>query len=202
MLQAGPWPSMCCQYGVMAGTFRSMQLELIYLLKCHHRSLYDNMYGSTASATGDGDYKRLAPRVLRLANQLRELGVESVLQLPTIVIAGDQSSGKSSVVEAIAGVALPRAEGTCTRCPTEVRMRWVRAACWCVLCDWWVTCFPALAAYEARTAEVSMVCFRQHAKPAPPKCSEQPNAFAPGARVRAAAPFSSPCSFRKRMEDG
>ncbi len=77
------------------------------------------------SAIGDGDYKRLAPRVLRLAIQLRELGVDSVVELPTIVIAGDQSSGKSSVVEAIAGVALPRAMGTCTRCPTEVRMRWV-----------------------------------------------------------------------------
>ncbi|KAG2432195.1 hypothetical protein HXX76_009115 [Chlamydomonas incerta] len=41
-----------------------------------------------------------------------------------LVIAGDQSSGKSSVVEAIAGVPLPRSDGTaCTRCPTEVRMR-------------------------------------------------------------------------------
>lgn len=102
---------------------RAQRLDLTYLSEYHHSGLYGNMYGSTRSATGDGDYKRVAPRILRLANQLRELGVDSVLQLPTIVIAGDQSSGKSSVVEAIAGVALPRAEGTCTRCPTEVRMR-------------------------------------------------------------------------------
>ncbi|GFR49982.1 hypothetical protein Agub_g12125, partial [Astrephomene gubernaculifera] len=68
-------------------------------------------------------YHHVSARVLSVANKLRELGVESALQVPTLVIAGDQSSGKSSVVEAIAGVALPRSDGTCTRCPTEVRMR-------------------------------------------------------------------------------
>ncbi len=39
------------------------------------------------------------------------------------VAPGNQSAGKSSLVEALAGVALPRATGTCTRCPTEVRLR-------------------------------------------------------------------------------
>ncbi|PNH03187.1 Interferon-induced GTP-binding protein Mx1 [Tetrabaena socialis] len=68
-------------------------------------------------------YSRVSSRVLEVANRLRELGVDSALQLPTLVTAGDQSSGKSSVIEAIAGVALPRADGTCTRCPTEVRLR-------------------------------------------------------------------------------
>ncbi|KAG2440608.1 hypothetical protein HYH02_010187 [Chlamydomonas schloesseri] len=69
------------------------------------------------------DYHRVSARVLGIANHLRSLGVDSALKVPTLVIAGDQSSGKSSVVEAIAGVALPRSDGTCTRCPTEVRMR-------------------------------------------------------------------------------
>ncbi|KXZ49643.1 hypothetical protein GPECTOR_20g500 [Gonium pectorale] len=71
----------------------------------------------------DTRYRAVSAHVLGLANKLRELGVDSVLNVPTLVIAGDQSSGKSSVVEAIAGVALPRSDGTCTRCPTEVRMR-------------------------------------------------------------------------------
>jgi hypothetical protein len=73
------------------------------------------------------EYHRVSSRVLDIANRLRELGVDQVLKVPTLVIAGDQSSGKSSVVEAIAGVSLPRSGGTCTRCPTEVRMRWVPA---------------------------------------------------------------------------
>ncbi len=62
-------------------------------------------------------------KVLDLGNTLRELGVASDLQLPTLVLAGNQSSGKSSVIEAIASVPLPRKADTCTRCPMEVRMR-------------------------------------------------------------------------------
>ncbi|KAG2426403.1 hypothetical protein HYH02_014830 [Chlamydomonas schloesseri] len=68
-------------------------------------------------------YQKVAACLLHAANQLRGIGVDSYLKVPALVIAGDQSSGKSSVVEALAGVSLPRSDGTCTRCPTEVRMR-------------------------------------------------------------------------------
>ncbi|KDQ60443.1 hypothetical protein JAAARDRAFT_125646, partial [Jaapia argillacea MUCL 33604] len=44
------------------------------------------------------------------------------LDLPSIVVAGNQSAGKSSLIEAISGVATPRDAGTCTRCPMECRM--------------------------------------------------------------------------------
>nr|BAF46281.1 dynamin related protein [Chlamydomonas reinhardtii] len=83
------------------------------------RVLQQSQHGPMA-ATG---YQRVSARLLGIANQLRDLGVDSDLKVPALVIAGDQSSGKSSVVEAIAGVPLPRSDGTCTRCPTEVRMR-------------------------------------------------------------------------------
>ena len=33
---------------------------------------------------------------------------------------GDQSHGKSSVIEAICDISLPRNAGTCTRCPFEI----------------------------------------------------------------------------------
>ncbi|WMV56135.1 hypothetical protein MTR67_049520 [Solanum verrucosum] len=39
------------------------------------------------------------------------------IQLPTIVVVGDQSSGKSSVLESLAGISLPRGQGICTRVP-------------------------------------------------------------------------------------
>jgi GTP-binding protein EngB required for normal cell division len=45
------------------------------------------------------------------------------LQTPRIVFCGDQSAGKSSVIQRICGVNLPRSSGTCTRCPIEVRLR-------------------------------------------------------------------------------
>ncbi|KAF8323493.1 P-loop containing nucleoside triphosphate hydrolase protein [Cantharellus anzutake] len=41
------------------------------------------------------------------------------VSLPQICVLGSQSVGKSSLIESISGVALPRASGTCTRCPTE-----------------------------------------------------------------------------------
>ena len=79
--------------------------------------------GDAGSHFGSSKYGRVSANIIDLGNQLRELGVSSEIKLPTIVMAGNQSSGKSSVVEAIAGIPLPRSSGTCTRCPTEVRMR-------------------------------------------------------------------------------
>uniref|UniRef100_A0A672M9W7 Interferon-induced GTP-binding protein MxA-like n=1 Tax=Sinocyclocheilus grahami TaxID=75366 RepID=A0A672M9W7_SINGR len=55
-------------------------------------------------------------------DKLRSLGVEKDLALPAIAVIGDQSSGKSSVLEALSGVALPRGSGIVTRCPLELKM--------------------------------------------------------------------------------
>lgn len=46
-----------------------------------------------------------------LIDSLRSLGVEKDLGLPAIAVIGDQSSGKSSVLEALSGVCLPRGSG-------------------------------------------------------------------------------------------
>jgi GTPase SAR1 family protein len=45
--------------------------------------------------------------------QLRS--VRADVDVPTICVLGDQSVGKSSVIEAISGIKLPRALDTCTR---------------------------------------------------------------------------------------
>lgn len=44
------------------------------------------------------------------------------MDLPQIAVIGAQSAGKSSLIESISGITLPRAAGTCTRCPTECRL--------------------------------------------------------------------------------
>ena len=54
---------------------------------------------------------------------LRQHGVGEFVHLPQIVVCGDQSSGKSSVLEAISGVPFPRNDILCTRFATEVRLR-------------------------------------------------------------------------------
>ena len=46
-----------------------------------------------------------------LVDDLRRHGLEQDIQLPSAVVIGDQSSGKSSILEAISGVQLPRGSG-------------------------------------------------------------------------------------------
>ncbi|KAM5180812.1 interferon-induced GTP-binding protein Mx2-like [Mantella aurantiaca] len=58
-----------------------------------------------------------------LIDSLRSLGVEKDLGLPAIAVIGDQSSGKSSVLEALSGVCLPRGNGIVTRCPLELKLK-------------------------------------------------------------------------------
>jgi GTPase SAR1 family protein len=60
--------------------------------------------------------------MVRCINNLRYLGVESDVPLPKICVVGDQSAGKSSLVETLSGIKVPRAEGCCTRCPLEVNL--------------------------------------------------------------------------------
>ncbi|XP_060755470.1 interferon-induced GTP-binding protein Mx-like [Neoarius graeffei] len=61
-----------------------------------------------------------------LIDSLRLIGIDEDLALPTIAVIGDQSSGKSSVLEALAGVALPRGTGIVTRCPLELKLRKIK----------------------------------------------------------------------------
>ncbi|XP_041950632.1 interferon-induced GTP-binding protein Mx1-like isoform X3 [Alosa sapidissima] len=60
---------------------------------------------------------------LELIDSLRLMGIDKDLSLPAIAVIGDQSSGKSSVLEALSGVALPRGSGIVTRCPLMLRLR-------------------------------------------------------------------------------
>lgn len=62
--------------------------------------------------------------LLDVVDQLRDLGnITHELSLPQIVVVGDQSSGKSSVLEAISGLSFPTNEELCTQFATEVVLR-------------------------------------------------------------------------------
>jgi len=60
-----------------------------------------------------------------VVNTLHSLGAQQDgVRLPKIAVIGNQSSGKSSLIEAISRVQVPRAGGqTCTRCPMEVILK-------------------------------------------------------------------------------
>lgn len=62
-------------------------------------------------------YEEKVRPCIDLVDSLRALGVEKDLNLPAIAVIGDQSSGKSSVLEALSGVALPRGTGITTQTP-------------------------------------------------------------------------------------
>ncbi|KFY31209.1 hypothetical protein V493_01317 [Pseudogymnoascus sp. VKM F-4281 (FW-2241)] len=63
------------------------------------------------------------PAQLNKIDKLRELGVAKFVALPQLVVVGDQSSGKSSVLEAVMELPLPRDSGLCTRFATNITFR-------------------------------------------------------------------------------
>ena len=71
----------------------------------------------------DTSYSHSTQKLNEIITRLRECGTEQVLSLPKIAVVGNQSAGKSSLLEAISQIKVPRAAVTCTRCPMEIILR-------------------------------------------------------------------------------
>lgn len=63
------------------------------------------------------------PLMLEKIDALFACGVGELVSLPQIVVVGDQSSGKSSVLEGLIKKPLPRDSGLCTRFATQIIFR-------------------------------------------------------------------------------
>ncbi|KAF9577717.1 hypothetical protein BGW38_006893, partial [Lunasporangiospora selenospora] len=61
--------------------------------------------------------------VMDKISKIQAYGLTHKLSIPTMAIIGDQSSGKSSVLEAITKLSFPRNKGMCTRFATQVTLR-------------------------------------------------------------------------------
>lgn len=61
--------------------------------------------------------------LLDIIDGLRSQGISKYVDLPEIIVCGDQSAGKSSVLEAISGLSFPTKDNLCTRFPTELVLR-------------------------------------------------------------------------------
>ncbi|RAL67305.1 hypothetical protein DID88_008068 [Monilinia fructigena] len=61
------------------------------------------------------------PQILIEAlSELADHDVEHVVDLPRIIVVGDQSVGKSTLITLLSGVDLPKKSGCCTRCPANI----------------------------------------------------------------------------------
>ncbi|KAH8893677.1 hypothetical protein GQ53DRAFT_717249 [Thozetella sp. PMI_491] len=81
------------------------------------------MSENTLDADALNQLDKESRELLDAIDNLRYLGVDSFVELPQIVVVGDQSSGKSSVLDAISRVQFPAKSGTCTRFATELVLR-------------------------------------------------------------------------------
>lgn len=72
---------------------------------------------------GPSNHKMVDATLLTKIDKLFACGVGDQIALPQLVVVGDQSSGKSSVLEGLTGLPFPRDSGLCTRFATQITFR-------------------------------------------------------------------------------
>lgn len=79
------------------------------------------MDGNATDESNPDAMQKLGQRsrsLIQVIQKLSAFNIDTTLpSLPKIILVGDQSAGKSSVIEALCDITMPRNEGTCTRCP-------------------------------------------------------------------------------------
>ncbi|KAI1823128.1 P-loop containing nucleoside triphosphate hydrolase protein [Xylaria intraflava] len=90
-------------------------------------SLYTRASGhlSAPSNFADHPFMDIGLKMQKYNDALGEfqlLGISQVAVLPELVLVGDQSSGKSTLMSALARLNIPTSSGICTRCPLHIRM--------------------------------------------------------------------------------
>ncbi|KIL94336.1 hypothetical protein FAVG1_02899 [Fusarium avenaceum] len=60
------------------------------------------------------------PELLEKIDKLRDLNISQHVPLPQLVVVGDQSSGKSSLLESLTGIPFPKDQTLCTRHATQI----------------------------------------------------------------------------------
>ena len=68
-------------------------------------------------------YDKAIRPILDYYDKLAFLLKDKTVNIPKIVVVGAQSSGKSSVLESLSQIELPRGEGIVTRCPIMIQLR-------------------------------------------------------------------------------
>jgi len=96
------------------------QMHSVLIHLCIHLKNYQTFIATMPSTDLQSKEHR---DLLDIIDQLRSQGVGRYVDLPEIIVCGDQSAGKSSVLEAISGMSFPTKDGVCTRFATELVLR-------------------------------------------------------------------------------
>lgn len=91
--------------------------------------------------------------LLDVIDRLRSEGLSRFVDLPQIIVCGDQSSGKSSALEAISGVSFPTKDNLCTRFATELILRRAPTT------DIYISIIPGSDRSEVQKAQVQACTF-------------------------------------------
>eukprot|EP01084_Bolivina_argentea_P125316 222046_1 len=67
--------------------------------------------------------QQLKDKIDNIRHKLGQALLAEEIPIPSIVVIGDQSSGKSSLLELLSGIDIPRSNGICTRVPLELQLR-------------------------------------------------------------------------------
>ena len=71
----------------------------------------------------DSTFGLASPHLLEKIDQLFACNVGEYIDLPQLVVVGHQSSGKSSVLEALTNLPFPRDSSLCTKYATQITFR-------------------------------------------------------------------------------
>ncbi|KAF2676183.1 interferon-induced GTP-binding protein Mx [Lentithecium fluviatile CBS 122367] len=83
----------------------------------------DSLHGSSLYGAHTSLQFNNTRNLLDVVDSLRSHGISRYIDLPEIIVCGEQSSGKSSVLEAVSGVRFPSKDNLCTRFATELILR-------------------------------------------------------------------------------
>lgn len=82
---------------------------------------------SASDTAAEPALEKVGQRVTELISAMKaldDLGIQKCdVPIPKVIVVGDQSAGKSSLIQAMTGISVPRAASTCTRVRDSLTLR-------------------------------------------------------------------------------